>query len=60
MRKRLLRSVLVAAFSVAVAFGALSGHSDDERDLRADTHWPSVGVNSVVDDTDAATDGAGS
>ncbi len=60
MRKRLLRSMLVAAFSVAVAFGVLSGHSDDERNLQADTHWPSVAVSSVADDADASTDGAGS
>ncbi len=39
MRKRMLRSVLVAAFSAVVAFGSLSGLSGEKRDVRADTVW---------------------
>jgi hypothetical protein len=44
MRKRMLRSVLVAAFSAVMAFGALGGHSDVKGDTRADSHWPAVVV----------------
>ena len=46
MRNRMLRSVLVAAFSVVVTFGALSGQSDAESVVSADTHWPSTAVSS--------------
>lgn len=42
MRKRMLRSVLVAAFSVVVTFGALSGQSDAGSVVSADSHWPNV------------------
>jgi hypothetical protein len=41
----MLRSVLVAAFSVAVALGALGGFSDTKDDIRANSVWPSVAVN---------------
>jgi len=43
MRKRMLRSVLVAAFSAVVAFGALSGLSG----AKSDAH-ETGGVQSVV------------
>jgi len=39
MRKRMLRSVLVAAFSAVVAFGSLSGLSVEKGDAQADTVW---------------------
>ena len=43
MRKRMLRSVLVAAFSAVVAFGAISGLAGTKGDDRADSTWgPSV------------------
>jgi hypothetical protein len=45
MGKRMLRSVLVAVFSVVVAFGALDGLSDAKGDVRADTSWPAAGAN---------------
>ncbi|GAA2445284.1 hypothetical protein GCM10010421_40840 [Streptomyces glaucus] len=47
MRNRMLRSVLVAAFSTVVALGALSGFSEAKDDVRANSSWPSVGVNTV-------------
>jgi hypothetical protein len=55
----MLRSVLVAAFSAVVAFGALGGLSDAKGDARADTRWPAVAVSDVpVSDgvTSAGTD----
>lgn len=45
MGKRLLRSVLVATFSVVMAFGALDGLSDAKGDVRADTSWPRAAEN---------------
>ncbi|MCF4139484.1 hypothetical protein ACIRPQ_07910 [Streptomyces sp. NPDC101213] len=39
MGKRKLRSVLVAAFSAAVAFGVLSGLAGAESDALADSSW---------------------
>jgi hypothetical protein len=42
MRKRMLRSVLVAAFSAVVAFGSLSGLSGAKGDVRADSVWSLV------------------
>jgi hypothetical protein len=39
MRKRMLRSVLVAAFSAVVAFGSLGGFSGAKGDARADSSW---------------------
>lgn len=47
MRNRMLRSVLVAAFSAVVALGVLSGFSDVKDDARANSSWPSVAVNSA-------------
>ncbi|MEU9284886.1 hypothetical protein AB0D57_09200 [Streptomyces sp. NPDC048275] len=54
----MLRSVLVAAFSAVVAFGALSGLSDAKSDTRADSHWPTAPVD-VVTET-PVDDGSGS
>lgn len=51
MRKRMLRSVLVAAFSAVVAFGTLSGLSGAKSDIRAgDTQWSSVQADAALDD----------
>jgi hypothetical protein len=41
MRNRMLRSILVAAFSTVVAFGVLTGLSEAKSDSRADSTWPS-------------------
>ncbi|MFJ4687191.1 hypothetical protein ACIQNG_24920 [Streptomyces sp. NPDC091377] len=46
MRKRMLRSVLVAAFSAVVTFGALGGVAGAESDALADTVW-SMTANTV-------------
>lgn len=52
MRKRTLRSVLVAAFSAVMAFGALSGLAGTKGDVRADSSWgPVVGADSVAVDS---------
>lgn len=48
MRKRMLRSVLVAAFSTVVAFGALSALSEAKGDTRADTSWPAVAESTTL------------
>lgn len=45
MRKRMLRSVLVAAFSAVVAFGTLNGLSTGKGDTRADSVWSVVGAS---------------
>jgi hypothetical protein len=42
MRKKMLRSVLVAAFSAVVAVGAWSGFSGAKGDTQANTSWPIV------------------
>lgn len=39
MHKRMLRSALVAAFSAAVALGALSGLSGTKGDVAGDSSW---------------------
>ncbi|GAB2328321.1 hypothetical protein AB0N20_17530 [Streptomyces griseoincarnatus] len=46
MRKRMLRSVLVAALSAVVAFGALSGLSgaQDSGNTEGDTVWSTGGA----------------
>ena len=44
MRKRMLRSVLVAAFSAVVAFGALSGPAGAQSGVEGDTVWSSEAV----------------
>ncbi|AIV35160.1 hypothetical protein GTW46_30230 [Streptomyces sp. SID6013] len=54
MSKRMLRSVLVAAFSAVVAFGALNGLAGVQGDERA-SGVESVAV-SVGADTAAVTD----
>ena len=48
MSKRMLRSVLVAAFSTVIAFGALGGLSETKRDTRADTSWPAVAESTTL------------
>ncbi len=64
MRNRMLRSVLVAAFSAVVALGALSGFSDAKDDVRANSSWPTVSVDTVIDGgisgADSVAGGAGS
>ncbi|GDY64573.1 hypothetical protein SAV14893_039660 [Streptomyces avermitilis] len=39
MRKRMLRSVLAAALSAVLAFGAVSGLTGAKSDVRADSSW---------------------
>ncbi|MCI3274998.1 hypothetical protein MQP27_28345 [Streptomyces sp. 7R015] len=53
----MLRSVLVAAFSAVVAFGALSGHPGEKSDTRADSAWPAVAERATVADSGASTVG---
>ena len=48
MRNRMLRSVLVVAFSAVVAFGALSGLSDAKVGVKADSVWPVATSESEV------------
>jgi len=48
MRKKMLRLVLVAAFSAVTAFGALGGLSDAKSDTQADSVWPEVAASTVV------------
>lgn len=65
MRNKMLRSVLVAAFSAVVALGALSGFSDEERETRANTQWPAAAASgaAATDNTQwpsPGVDGAGS
>ncbi|MGY3203059.1 hypothetical protein [Streptomyces sp. TE5632] len=50
MRKRMLRSVLAAAFSAGVAFGVLSGLSDATNDVQQDTAWSSGAVGAADGD----------
>ncbi|GGS52570.1 hypothetical protein GCM10010206_12920 [Streptomyces cinerochromogenes] len=52
MGKRLLRSILVAAFSVVMTAGALGGLASEKADVRADTTWPSVvAASATLSDT---------
>jgi len=64
MRNKMLRSVLVAAFSTVVALGALGGLSNAKGDARANTQWPSVAVSTEAGgsagEAQDVTDGAGS
>jgi hypothetical protein len=67
MRKKMLRSVLVAAFSAVMAFGALNGLSEAKSDdVRADTHWPAAATDIPTAATGTSTpvssvdDGSGS
>jgi len=39
MHKRMLRSALAAAFSIVVAFGALSGLTATKSDVAGDSSW---------------------
>ena len=48
MRKKMLRWVLVAAFSAVATFGAVSGLSGTDGDSRADSTWPPLTSHSVV------------
>lgn len=45
----MLRSVLAAALSAVVAFGALSGLSGESSDVTADSSWGSAQPASVND-----------
>lgn len=51
MRNKMLRSVLVAAFSAVVALGALGSANGGKEDVRANSSWPSVAVNADVTGT---------
>jgi hypothetical protein len=57
MRKRMLRSILVAAFSAAAALGVLSGLSGTKGDVRADSRWPAVAVSTTSADGSASVVG---
>jgi hypothetical protein len=63
MRNRMLRSVLVAAFSAVVTLGAIGGFTDAKDDIRANSSWPSVAVSTEGADNSswpvAPADGAG-
>ncbi|WUW92842.1 hypothetical protein OG595_22440 [Streptomyces sp. NBC_01451] len=52
----MLRSVLVAAFSAVVAFGALSGLSVEKGDIRADSAWSRSTVTVALGDDTSAVD----
>ncbi|GAA4796885.1 hypothetical protein GCM10023220_24890 [Streptomyces ziwulingensis] len=58
MSKRLLRSVLVAAFSAVVAFGTLNGLDAAQGDGRADSVWSMTVVSAgpVGTDVESGTD----
>ena len=65
MRNRMLRSVLVTAFSAVAALGVLGGFSGGQDDIRANSSWPSVAVGTDIGSTDGVTtdpgaEGAGS
>ncbi|MDH6702774.1 putative secreted protein [Streptomyces sp. MAA16] len=51
MHKRMLRSALVAAFSVAVALGTLTGLAGTKDDVRADSTWRSTVAAGVPGDS---------
>lgn len=57
MGKRALRSILVTAFSAAVALVALSGQMEKKVDDRADSKWPAVAVTMAP--ADSATSSGG-
>jgi hypothetical protein len=59
MRNRMLRSVLVAAFSAVAALGVLGGFSGAKDDVRANSVWPSVAVGADAGSTDGVTSGSG-
>lgn len=64
MRRKMLRSVLVAAFSAVVAVGAWSAFSGANGDVRANTTWPSISATTTGTDNTTwpipPADGAGS
>ena len=47
MHKRMLRSALVAAFSAAVALGALGGLSGAKGDAAQDSTWKTTSVSAA-------------
>src|SRR3954452_11853290 len=47
MHKRMLRSALVAAFSAALAFGALSGLTGTQGDAAQDSTWKTTSVSAA-------------
>jgi hypothetical protein len=51
MYKRMLRSVLAAAFSTVVAVGVLSGLAGAKSDVARDSTWGSTGSASVLGDS---------
>lgn len=52
MGKKMLRSVLVAAFSAGVVFGVVGGFSETKTDVRADSVWPPIiAKNTVMGDS---------
>lgn len=51
MHKRMLRSALVAAFSVAVALGTLTGLAGTKSDTRADSTWRATVAAAVPGDS---------
>jgi hypothetical protein len=53
MRNRMLRSVLVAAFSAVMAVGILVGLSESSGDVQADSAWPAR-VTSEMQPADSA------
>lgn len=55
MRKRMLRSVLVAAFSAVVTLGALSGPPEAGSVVSADTHWPATVMSADGADVSATS-----
>ncbi|MEU2714480.1 hypothetical protein [Streptomyces sp. NPDC007205] len=46
MRKKMLRSALVAAFSAVLAFGALTGHAGTKSDVAQDSSWLTAAAGS--------------
>ncbi|MGX4691203.1 hypothetical protein [Streptomyces sp. JNUCC 63] len=54
MSKRMLRSVLVAAFSAVMAITALVGLSGAKDDVRADSTWGVVAPGGAKDSVGAA------
>ncbi|WP_327718354.1 hypothetical protein OG381_25315 [Streptomyces sp. NBC_00490] len=53
MQKKLLRSVLAAAFSAVLAFGALSGLSEAKGDIQADSAWRVAAASTPLPDDSA-------
>jgi hypothetical protein len=51
MPKRMLRSVLVAAFAAIVAFGSLSGLAGAKGGVQADSAWSVAAPDGAVSDS---------